>query len=430
VAPPVEGSRGGSPILMRTIDIGGLARRIHSQYPFWLVDRVIEHDPSGRLVATKAVSGSEEFFLGHFPGAPVMPGVLLLEGLAQAAGIWLLDESADPSRDIQVVGIDQAKFRRPVTPGDRLVLEVRLLRRHGGLHRFGGTVRVDEQRVAEAIILLRTQPSGTPQVDPTSRVATGAVLGPGVRVGPFCIIGPSVRVGPGTVIESHVVIEGDTTIGSHNRFSPFASIGLAPQDLKYRGEPSRLVIGDRNLFREFVTVNRGTAGGGNVTTIGSDNLFMTEAHVAHDCQVGDHTVFGNAATLAGHVSVEDWAIVNAFSGVHQFCRVGAYAFVGGFTVVTKDVLPFSKTVGNPARIYGVNAIGLERRGFSREAVAAIRGAYRLLLQSRLNTTLALERLEAEGPLSPDVRQIVDFIRSSERGVILKRRRRGDEGSDD
>lgn len=416
---------------MRTIDIGRLARRIHSQYPFWLVDRVIEHDPSGRLVATKAVSGSEEFFLGHFPGAPVMPGVLLLEGLAQAAGIWLLEESADPSRrEIQVVGIDGAKFRRPVGPGDRLVLEVQLLRRRAGIARFDGTVRVGEQRVAEAKILLQTRFLDLPEVDPSSRVAAGAVLGPGVRVGPFCIVGPAVRIGPGTVLDSHVVIEGDTTIGSLNRFSPFTSIGLAPQDLKYRGEPSRLVIGDRNLFREFVTVNRGTAGGGNVTTIGSDNLFMTEAHVAHDCQVGDHTVFGNAATLAGHVSVEDWAIVNAFSGVHQFCRVGAYAFVGGFTVVTKDVLPFSKTVGNPARIYGVNAIGLGRRGFSPQALGEIRTAYRLLLQSRLNTTEALERLEAGGPLGPDVRQIVDFIRSSERGVILKRRRRGDDALGD
>lgn len=416
---------------MRTIDIGSLARRIHSQYPFWLVDRVVEHDPSGRLVATKAVSGSEEFFLGHFPGAPVMPGVLLLEGLAQAAGIWLLEDSKDPaSRDIQVVGIDGAKFRRPVTPGDRLVLEVQLLRRRRDLARFDGTVRVGDQRVAEATILLKTQSVDSPQVDRSARVAAGAVLGPGVRVGPFCIVGPAVRLGAGTVLESHVVIEGDTTIGSANRFSPFASIGLAPQDLKYRGEPSRLEIGDRNLFREFVTVNRGTAGGGNVTRIGSDNLFMTEAHVAHDCQVADHTVFGNAATLAGHVSVEDWAIINAFSGVHQFCRVGAHAFVGGFTVVTKDVLPFSKTVGNPARIYGVNAIGLGRRGFDRETVAEIRTAYRLLLQSRLNTTLALERLEALGPLGPNVRHIVDFIRSSERGVILRRRRRGSEPPQD
>ena len=409
------------------IDIGGLARRIPSRYPFQLVDRVIEHDPAGRLVATKAVTGSEEFFEGHFPGAPVMPGVLLLEGLAQAAGIWLLQDATEPElREIHVVGFDDAKFRKPVAPGDRLLLEVRLLRRRGDLARFEGMVRVGDQRVAEARILLQAQTLEPPAIDPSARVAAGASIGPGVRIGPFCIVGPFVRLGRDTVLESHVVIEGDTEIGEQNRFFPFSSIGLAPQDLKYRGERSRLVIGDRNRFREFVTVNRGTAGGGNVTRIGSDNLFMTEVHVAHDCQVGDNTIFGNAATLAGHVTVQDGAIVNAFSGVHQFCRVGSHAFVGGFTVATKDVLPFSKTVGNPARIYGVNSIGLTRRGFDKAAIAAIRAAYRLLLQSRLNTTEALERLEAEGPLSPDVREIVDFIRSSDRGVILKRRRRGED----
>jgi UDP-N-acetylglucosamine acyltransferase len=412
---------------MRTIDIGGLARRIPNRYPFRLVDRVIEHDPAGRLLALKAVTGAEEFFEGHFPGAPVMPGVLLLEGLAQAAGIWLLQDAADPAlSEIHVVGIDQAKFRKPVSPGDRLFLEVRLVRRRGDLARFEGMVRVGDQRVAEARILLQARALEAPAIDPTARVSPTATLGPGVRIGPYCIVGPGVRLGRDTVLESHVVIEGDTDVGAANRFFPFSSIGLPPQDLKYRGEPSRLVIGDRNRFREFVTVNKGTEGGGNVTRIGDDNLFMTEVHIAHDCQVGSHTIFGNAATLAGHVTVEDWAIVNAFSGVHQFCRLGAHAFVGGFTVATKDVLPFSKTVGNPARIYGINHIGLGRRGFAKEAMGEIRAVYRLLLQSRLNTTEALDRLEAEGPLGPEARRIVEFIRASKRGVILKRRRRGED----
>jgi UDP-N-acetylglucosamine acyltransferase len=415
--------------MSHTIDIGGLARQIPSRYPFRLVDRVLDHDPGGRLLAAKAVTGSEEFFLGHFPGAPVMPGVLLLEGLAQAAGLWLLQDADQPSQsEIHVVGIDDAKFRRPVVPGDRLILEVKLRRRRGGLARFDGEVRVADQRVAEASVLLQVKPLAVPAVDPTARVARGAVLAPGVKVGAYCIVGPHVRIGKDTVLESHVVIDGHTTIGEGNHFSPFTSIGLAPQDLKYKGEPSRLEIGDRNRFREFVTVNRGTEGGGNVTRVGSDNFFMTEVHIAHDCVVGDHTVFGNAATLAGHVTVQDWAIINAFSGVHQFCRVGSHAFVGGFTVVTKDVLPFSKTVGNPARNYGVNTVGLVRRGFDRDGVAAIRSVYRLLLQSRLNASEAIERLVAEGPLHPEVARMVDFIRTSERGVILKRRRRG-EGED-
>ena len=412
------------------IDIGRLIRQIPSHYPFVLVDRVLEHDPAKGLVAIKNVTGSEEFFEGHFPGAPVMPGVLLMESLAQAAGIWLLKNAADPGRlEVHVVGIDDAKFRRPVVPGDRLRLEVEVLRRRGALYRVRGEVRVGEHRAAEAKLLLQAMSVPAPDVDPTARVATTAVLGPGVRVGPYCVVGPRVRLGAATLLESHVVIDGDTEVGAGNRFCPFASIGLVPQDLKYRGEPSRLVIGERNVFREFVTVHLGTAGGGMVTRIGSDNLLMAYAHVAHDCSVGDHAILANGATLAGHVTVQDWATVGAFSGVHQFCRVGAHAFVGGYTVVTKDVLPYSKVAGNRACIYGLNNVGLTRRGFGREAMAAIRGAYRILLQSRLNTAEAVERIESEGGSTPEARLVLEFIRSSKRGVILKRRRRPAAGAD-
>jgi len=407
-----------------SIDVGRLVRQIPTQYPFVLVDRVLEHDPAGRLVALKNVTGSEEFFQGHFPGAPVMPGVLLMESLAQAAGIWLLHQAGDPGRlEVHVVGIDDAKFRRPALPGDQLRLEVRLLHRRGTLCRMRGEIRAGEHRVAEANLLLQVAALPGPEVDPTARVADGAVLGPGVRVGPYCIVGPEVRLGAGATLESHVVVDGDTTIGAGCHLFPFSSVGLKPQDLKYRGEPTRLVIGDRNVIREFVTINPGTEGGGGLTRIGSDNLFMVYAHVAHDCLVGHHTIFANGATLAGHVEVGDWATIGAFSGIHQFCRVGVHSFVGGYTVVTKDVLPYSKTVGNRACIYGVNTLGLTRRGFTLERVAAIRRAYRVLLQSRLNTSEAVARLEASGPETEDVRLVLDFIRGSRRGVILKRHSR-------
>ena len=389
-----------------------------------LVDRVLEHDPAGRLVAVKNVTGSEEFFEGHFPGQPVMPGVLLMESLAQAAGIWLLHDAPDPGRlEVHVVGIDDAKFRRPALPGDQLRLEVRLLHRRGPLCRMRGEVRAGEHRVAEANLLLQVASLPAPEVDPTARVAGGAVLGPGVKVGPYCIVGPEVTIGAGSVLEAHVVVDGCTTLGAGNHLFPFCSVGLRPQDLKYRGERTRLVIGDRNVIREFVTLNPGTEGGGGATRIGSDNLFMVYAHVAHDCVVGHHTIFANAATLAGHVEVGDWATIGAFSGVHQFCRVGTHSFVGGYTVVTKDVLPDSKTVGNRACIYGVNTLGLTRRGFGEERIAAIRRAYRVLLQSRLNTTDAVARLQQEAPQTKDVATLVEFIRASRRGVILKRRAR-------
>jgi UDP-N-acetylglucosamine acyltransferase len=360
-----------------------------------------------------------------------MPGVLIMESLAQAAGIWLLERAADPRHvEVHVVGIDGAKFRRPVVPGDQLRLEIAVLHRRGGLCRVKGEVRVGSHRVAEAQLLLRVVSLDRAAVDPSARIMPGAVLGEGVRIGPYSVIGPRVRIGARTIVESHVVIDGDTEIGADNHFYPFTSVGQVPQDLKYRGESSRLVIGDSNKVHEFVTIHLGTALGGGVTTIGSDNLFMAYAHVAHDCRIGNHAILANAATLGGHVTVEDWASVNAFSGVHQFCRVGVHAFVGGYSVITKDVLPYSKTVGNRARIYGVNGVGLRRRGFAPETVAAIRQAYRLLLQSRLNTSQALERIEAEGTLTPEVRTIVDFIRSSPRGVTLKRDRRTSAAVDD
>jgi UDP-N-acetylglucosamine acyltransferase len=403
-----------------SIDIAGLIRQIPTQYPFVLVDRVLEHDPAGRLVAIKNVTGSEEFFEGHFPGAPVMPGVLLMEGLAQAAGIWLLQDAPDPRRlEVHLVGIDDAKFRRPAVPGDQLRLEVRVLHRRGSLCRMRGEVKSGEHRVAEANLLLQVSTLPPITVDPSARVAPEAQLGPGVRVGPYAVIGPQVRIGAGTIVEAHAVIDGDTTLGADNHIYPFTSVGLPPQDLKYHGEATRLELGDRNVVREFVTLNRGTGGGGGVTRIGSDNLFMAYAHVAHDCQVGSHTIFANGATLAGHVEVADHATIGAFSAVHQFCRVGIYGFLGGYTVATKDVLPYSKTVGNRARIYGVNTLGLTRRGFSTEVIAAIRHAYRVLLQSRLNTSEALARLESE-PMVAEVRVLVDFIRSAKRGVVLKR----------
>jgi UDP-N-acetylglucosamine acyltransferase len=407
------------------IDIGRLVRQIPTHYPFVLLDRVVEHDPRRGLVAVKAVTGSEDFFEGHFPGAPVMPGVLIMECLAQAAGVWLLDMASDPRHmEVIVVGIDEAKFRRPVVPGDQLRLEVRLLHRRGDLCRFEGLVRVAEGRVAEARLLLQVRESANTFVDATARVAPSAALGEGVRIGAYAVVGPHVRIGARSVVDSHVVIEGDTELGEENHVFSFASIGRRPQDLKFRGEHSVLRIGHRNTIREFVTVHRGTQGGGGVTVIGDDNLVMAYAHVAHDCRIGNRTILANGATLAGHVLVEDFATVGAHSGIHQFCRVGRHAFVGGYTVATKDVLPFSKTVGNRARIYGLNLVGLRRRGFAAATIAALRRAFRTLLQSRLNTADAVVRLEAEGAAEvPEVRALVEFIRSSARGVVLKRRGR-------
>jgi UDP-N-acetylglucosamine acyltransferase len=263
--------------------------------------------------------------------------------------------------------------------------------------------------------------AATVDCHPTAIVDPSAQLAEGVRIGPYAVIGEHVSLGRDTVVEANSVVNGYTTIGEKNRIFPFASIGLEPQDLKFKGEESTLEIGDSNIFREFVTIHRGTELGGGRTVIGSSSLFMAYTHIAHDCTVGNSIIFGNAATLGGHVTVEDHANIGAYSGVHQFCRVGAYSFIGGYSVVTQDVLPFSKTVGNRARLYGINTIGLQRRGFSRERLAALKHAYRVLQQPGLNLSQAIEKLEQE-TTTEDVRSVLDFIRSSERGVVIKRGR--------
>ena len=253
-------------------------------------------------------------------------------------------------------------------------------------------------------------------VHPSAVVAAGAVVPESSAVGPYCTIGPELVLGEDCKLISHVVLDGRTRIGVRNTFHPFCAVGVAPQDLKYGGEPTALEIGDGNTIRENVTVSRGTVGGGGVTRIGSDCLLMAGVHIGHDSQVGNHCILANCATLAGHVLIEDYATVGAFCPVHQHCVVGKYAFIGGGTIVTQDVLPFSKSSARREnKAFGANSMGLERRGFSPERIRLIQKAFRLLLVSKLNTTQAIEKMrEMEGE---DVALLVAFIERSERGVI-------------
>jgi UDP-N-acetylglucosamine acyltransferase len=404
-----------------TLDLPALLDRVYYRYPSFLIDTVAEHEPGNRLVAVKNVTVNEEFFQGHFPGSPLMPGVLMIEALTQVAAVLLLDRADAPrTARVWLRGVDNAKFRRQVVPGDRLRLEVQLGRHRTRLAKARAIAFVDDQPVAEADLLLALEP-GAAYIDPTAIVHPAARVGAGTTIGPHCTIGPEVVLGQRCRIGASVVIDGWTDIGDDTSIYPMASIGLAPQDLKYKGEHTRLTIGCRNTFREFVTINRGTLGGGGHTSIGDGNLFMAYVHVAHDCQIGNSIIFANGATLGGHVTVEDYATISAYSGVHQFCRVGRHAYVGGYSVVTKDALPFGKSVGNRARIYGLNTIGLARRGFTPDTVSQLKRAYRYLLTSKLNTSRALVQIEQDpGLTSPEVRYLVEFIRSSQRGVILRK----------
>lgn len=253
-------------------------------------------------------------------------------------------------------------------------------------------------------------------IHPTAIVSAKAELGANIKVGPYSIIGDHVTVHDDVEIHSHVVIAGPCQIGKGNQIFPFASLGQPPQDLKFRGEDTKLIIGEGNVIREGVTMNRGTAGGGFITSVGNNNLFMAQTHVAHDCIVGSHNVFANGASLAGHVTMEDHAILGAFVGVHQFCRVGSYAFIGAFSKIVKDPLPYARTDGTEAKCYGANTIGLRRKGFSNEAIRQIQRAFTLLLNSRLNTSQALERIKAELAGSPEIDYLIEFIEKSERGI--------------
>lgn len=259
--------------------------------------------------------------------------------------------------------------------------------------------------------------SGSARIHETARIDPAATVAPGAEIGPFCVVGPGVRIGAGTTLIAHVVVGGPTTIGEGNRIFPFACVGMEPQDLKYGGESTTLEIGDRNTLREGVTVHRGTQGGGGLTRLGSDNLLMAGTHVAHDCHVGDRVIFANAATLAGHVTIEDGATIGAFSGVHQFCRVGRQAYIGGYSVLTQDAAPYVLTVGNRAKAFGINVVGLERKGVPAATIQALKQAYRLLFRAHLPQQEALQKVRTELGEFEEVRLLADFIAASERGVI-------------
>jgi UDP-N-acetylglucosamine acyltransferase len=255
-------------------------------------------------------------------------------------------------------------------------------------------------------------------IHPTALVEAGAIVPESAKVGPYCTVGPDVVLGEGCELVSHVVLDGRTKLGAGARVYSFAAVGVAPQDLKYGGEPTQVVIGEKTIIREYVTISRGTAGGGGVTRVGANCLIMAYTHIGHDSTIGNHCILANGATLAGHVTVEDYATVGALCPIHQFCRIGRHAFVGGGTTITQDVLPYSLTSAKrETHAYGLNRVGLERRGFTREQLRTLQHAYRMLLASKRNTTQALEVMRAEASASEDVQYLCRFIETSERGVL-------------
>ena len=374
-------------LFCKNLSIASAVDRLSFRYPSLLVDDIAEHEPGRRIVAVKNVTVNEEFFQGHFPGAPLMPGVLMIESFTQVATLLL------PNAHVSLRGVENAKFRKQVVPGDRLRLEVSVARRRGDVVRAMAVAAVDGQNVAEAELVLAVCDQDA-QIDPTARVAPTAQIGTGSVIGPHAVIGANVVLGRNVRIGASSVVDGHTTIGDETEVYPFASVGMPPQDLKYKGEPTRLLIGKRNIIREFVTMHRGTEGGGGLTTVGDRNLFMNYAHIAHDCHVGSDTIFGPGATLGGHVAVDDFATISAYSGVHQFCRVGRHAFIGGYRSSRKMPCPSPRpSARDPcAGSTGSTQLGSCAVGLTSDTLAKLKRAYRYLLQSKLNATQALQKI--------------------------------------
>ena len=356
----------------------------------------------------KLVAANEPWFDGHFPGAPVFPGVLLCEALAQLGAVAVGDGD-----DVALAGVQRARFRRPVLPGDALDLTVTVA---GAARpwRVRGAVTMGDAAIAEVEFTL-DRPAG-PRIHPTAIVARTATLGSGARVGPYATIGPHVRLGDGSWVGAHAVVTGRTTIGRRVRIFPFAAVGMPPQDLKYRDEPSEVVIGDDSTVREHASVHAGTTAGGLVTRIGSGCLLMVSAHVGHDSQVHDNVVVAAGAAIGGHVVIDEFAIIGGLVGVHQFARVGESALCAAGAMVSADVPPFCTVAGDRARLYGLNTIGLRRRGFGGETIRALKRAYRLLFHGDVAREAALARTRAAFGSVPEVEHLVQFVESSTRGV--------------
>jgi UDP-N-acetylglucosamine acyltransferase len=406
------------------------------RYPFLLIDRVVEIEPGKRIVAIKNITRNEPQFTGHFPDRPIMPGVLLCEAMAQAGGL-LVSGTVNGSLDVEkaaaelflvLTTLDNVRFRRQVVPGDQVEIEVELVRKHRPLWKLKGRAMVEGQLAAEAEFSavevdpdedpVGNEPKATPAVavHPTAVVAHAATLEPGVVVGPYAIIGENVHVGRGTQVGPHATIEGNTTLGEECVISPYASVGSVPQDLKFHGEESRLIVGARNRIREYATLSVGTEDGGMQTTVGDDNLFMNFSHVAHDCVIGNRCILANGAQLAGHVTLEDHAIVSGLAGIAQFSRIGESAFLGGGTMVVKDVPPFCLANGDRAKLTGLNVVGLERRGISADEVSDLKQAYRTLFRSGALAKDAIAEIRRDLPGSGRAAQLADFVAASERGV--------------
>jgi len=405
---------------MTELDIKEILKTIPHRYPFVLIDRIIELEEGKRAVAIKNVTFNEPFFQGHFPDHPIMPGVLIVEAIAQVGVVMALRSPENEGRLVYFAGIDNVRFRRPVVPGDQLRIEVETVWVRGALGKMRGKVTVGGEVATEGEFMfsLANRDTGGAKVHHTATVSSKAVIGKNVEVGPYCVVGPDVTIGDGTKIDAHCLVVGWTTIGKENHIHNGVTIGAPPQDYKYKGEKGEIKIGDKNIIREFVTIH--TPSGGGETVIGSENMIMVHAHIPHNCRIGNQVIIGGYVGLAGYTDIGDQVVIGGLAGIHQFVRIGRLTMVGAQSKVTQDIPPFMLVEGNPAQVRSVNSIGLQRRGVSQDAQAEIRKAFKLVYESGHKTADSAREIRKRLRPLPEIEQIAVFLENeSHRGISRK-----------
>jgi len=405
---------------MTELDIKEITKIIPHRYPFLLIDRIVELEEGKRAVAIKNVTMNEHFFQGHFPDHPIMPGVLIVEAMAQVGVVMALRMPQAEGKLVYFAGIDGVRFRRPVVPGDQLRLEVETVWVRGVLGKMKGKATVNGEVAAEGEFMfsLADRDPGGAKIHPTATVHSKAVLGKNVEIGPYSVIGAEVEIGEGTKIEAHCMLAGWTKIGKNNQIHHGVTIGAPPQDVKYKGEKGEIIIGDKNLIREFVTIHLPSAGG--QTVIGSENFIMVHAHVPHNCRIGNQVVIGGYVGLAGYTEIADQVVIGGLAGIHQFVRIGRLAMIGAQSKVTQDIPPFMLVDGNPAQVRGINSIGLQRRGISQDAQSEIKKAFKQIYESGHSTSEAVKEIKKRLRPLPEIEELSSFLeKESHRGINKK-----------
>jgi UDP-N-acetylglucosamine acyltransferase len=410
---------------LKNLDNIDVQKILPHRFPFLLVDKIIELDIGKRAVGLKNVTINEDFFNGHFPGQPVMPGVLIVEAMAQVGGVALLSMPQCIGKLAYFAAIESLRIRRPVLPGDQLIMEAIITKTKGRMGKISVKSTVEGMVVAEGEYMFSlVEKTDEVNIHTTTQVDSTAQLGKGVNVGPYCIIGKEVIIGDNTRIDAHAVIDRWTTIGKNCHIHYGAVIGDIGQDIKFKGERSFVEVGDGNQIREYVTIHRAT-GEDAKTVLGNGNIIMANSHVAHNCKIGNNVSIASYTGLSGHVVIEDNANVGGMVGIHQFVRIGELAMVGGYSRVAQDIPPYMLVEGSPAKMRGINSIGLARKGVSAAAQTAIKKAFKLLFRSKLNTSQAVKKIKESIKHYTEIDHLISFLEASDRGIPKRQVLEGD-----